>query len=524
LREEKRNLLILAILSVLLLVLPNGLYSAFDKDEPKYLEAAWEMVKSSDYITPYYNYEYRFDKPVLVYWLIAGGYLLFGVNEFGGRLFVSLFGVFTVLLLYLWVRRWKGERLAYTSALVLLTLLDFIVMASVAMPDIVLTFFISASLVAFFEGYHRKSKNYYRLAFLSAGLATLTKGPVGLVLPGIVATLYLAFRRELVKTFKEEIPWLSGILIYLAVVLPWYGAVFLKHGRQFFLDFIVFHNIHRFTNKIPGHPTEWWYYLANYFWLYLPWTFFFPFALKKLIKDKKSITEPLVSFSLIWFFTVLLFFQIAHTKLAHYLLPSFPPFALLTAWYITEEREKAPYLLTLITFIVLGIAGLAFWLYKGWPLYALLFVLPSIVGAAVAFKKLEPRAIAYGFLLTMLLFKWLTLPSLEPLRAKPAVGREVSKLKEECPECKVYFLSYKSPEIVFYYRKGKIEDVGAKEAKRLLSGKEPVIIITRENRLKRIEGANYHVLDKRKELITKHSIVVISNREFKEWKGQESSQ
>ena len=65
---------ILALISIVLLVLPNGLYSAFDKDEPKYLEAAWEMVKTGDYITPYYNYEYRFDKPILVYWLVALGY------------------------------------------------------------------------------------------------------------------------------------------------------------------------------------------------------------------------------------------------------------------------------------------------------------------------------------------------------------------------------------------------------------------------------------------------------------------
>ncbi|MEO2082538.1 MAG: glycosyltransferase family 39 protein, partial [Desulfurobacteriaceae bacterium] len=121
----------LLILSTLLLVLPGGLYSAFDKDEPKYLEAAWEMVKGGDYITPYYNYEFRFDKPILVYWLIAAGYKLFGVNEFGGRFFVSLCGVLTVLLLFWWLRRLKGENFAFWTSLIFLSLLNFIVMASV---------------------------------------------------------------------------------------------------------------------------------------------------------------------------------------------------------------------------------------------------------------------------------------------------------------------------------------------------------------------------------------------------------
>jgi len=500
--------------SLLLLVLPNGLYSAFDKDEPKYLEAAWEMVKSGDYITPYYNYEYRFDKPVLVYWAIALGYKLFGVNEFGGRLFVSLFGVLTVLLLYWWLYRRKGESFAFTSSLVLLTSLDFIVMASVAMPDILLTFFIAASLVSFFEGYTSSNRNFYRLAFLFAGLGTLTKGPVGLALPGLIAVIFLALRRDLVRTLKE-IPWFTGFLIYFAVVLPWYGAVFLKHGRQFFMDFIVFHNLQRFTGKIPGHPTEWWYYLANYFWLYLPWSLIFPFALYRLFKSKEGITDSLINFALVWFFTVVIFFQIAHTKLAHYLLPSFPAFAVIVGWYVLRFRERLPYALTLFFFILIAAGGIAFWAYKGWPVEAAVFVALPLVGALISYLRVDYRPLAYGFLAGMLLFKWLTLPSLEPFRAKPQVGKELRELKERCPECEVVFLNYTSPEIIYYYRLGKIEDLPPAKVKELLKSSRPVIVVTRENRLEKLKGVEYKVLDKKKELITKHSIVVISNREFK---------
>jgi len=510
---KSRKFWFILFASLLLLVLPNSLYSAFDKDEPKYLEAAWEMVKSGDYITPYYNYEYRFDKPVLVYWIIAAGYWLFGVNEFGGRVFVSLFGVFTVLLLFWWLYRRKGENFAFVSSLVLLTSLDFIVMASVAMPDILLTFFITASLIFFFEGYSTSNKNFYRLAFFFAALGTLTKGPVALALPGLIAVIFLALRRDLIKTLKE-IPWFTGFLIYLAVVLPWYGAVLAKHGRQFFMDFIVFHNIHRFTAKIPGHPTQWWYYLANYFWIFLPWSFIFPFALYRLFKTRAWITDAILNFSLVWFFTVVVFFQIAHTKLAHYLLPSFPAFAVLTAWYLTRFRERIPYGITLFAFVVLVVAGVAFWGHKGWPVWGALFVLPPLAGALFSYLKADYRPLAYGFLTGMLLFKWVALPSLEPYRAKPQIGKEVRELKKRCPECKVVFLSYTSPEIVYYYRLGKIENLGPNKVKELLKGKEPVIVITRENRLGRLKGVDYKLLDRKKELITKHSIVVISNREL----------
>ena len=514
---KSKRFWLLIVLSLLLLVLPNGLYSAFDKDEPKYLEAAWEMVKRGDYVTPYYNYEYRFDKPILVYWLIALGYKLFGVGEFGGRFLISLFGTLCIALLFWWLKRNKGEEFAFWSSLVLLTLLDFIVMASVAMPDILLTFFMSASLISFFEAHRRKSKGFYRLAFLFAGLATLTKGPVGLALPGLIAVIYLALRRELLKTLRE-IPWLSGFLIYFLVVLPWYGAVFLKHGRQFFVDFILFHNLHRFTGKIPGHPTQWWYYLANYFWLYLPWSFVFPFALYRLFKSKESTTDQVLNFSLVWFFTVVAFFQIAPTKLAHYLLPSFPAFSVIVTWYLLKFKERAPFTITAAVFSLLGVAGLGFWLYKGWPLAGALFLAPILLGALASATRSDFRYNAYGFIAGMLLFKWTTLPILELYRAKPAVGKELRSLKEKCSECKVAFLDYSSPEIVFYYRLGQIKDLNPTQVKELLKGEEPVVIVTRENRLKKLKGVEFKILDRKKELLTNHSIVVISNRELAEWK------
>jgi len=507
---RKGKLLLLLILSTALLVLPGGLYSAFDKDEPKYLEAVREMVEMGDYITPYYNYEYRFDKPILVYWLILLGYKLFGLSEFGGRFFVSASGLLCVLLVFWWLRE-RGEDFAFWASVVLLSLLDFVVMSSVAMPDALLTFFTASALIFFFKGYHEGRSGFYTLSCACAGFATLAKGPVGTVLPALVALVYLLIRRDLGKVVGE-FPWLKGALAYTAVVAPWYGAVLAKHGYQFFKEFILFHNIHRFTSKVPGHPTQWWYYLANYFWLYLPWSFVFPFAVFKLWKEKVFVTDDLAGYSLVWLGTVFAFFQTAHTKLAHYLLPSFPPFAVLVTMYLWKWKPgKAPVFLTAGALAVLGIAGAVYFSLSGWSRPGAVFILPAAAGALIALKEnrlLKP--VSMGFLASLVLFKWVTLPLLEGYRAKPALGKELRSLLSAHPHFKVVFLDYTSPEIIFY-RRGKIEEVGAGRAKELLSGKDPVVVVTRENRLPRLKGASYHIWKKRKELLTRHRLVLISN-------------
>ncbi|WP_456396203.1 ArnT family glycosyltransferase [Desulfurobacterium sp.] len=509
---KDKKFLILAFLSVILLVLPNGFYSAFDKDEPKYLEAAHEMIKSGDYITPYYNYEYRFDKPILIYWLIVAGYKIFGVNEFGGRFFVSLFGVALVLLVYLWLKRWKNGEFAFWSSLILLSLLDFIIMSSVAMPDVVLTFFISVSLMAFYNAYHQKSRKYYLVAFAAAGFATLTKGPIGLGLPGLVAVIYLVLRRDLIRTFKD-IPWFSGFALFTLIVAPWYAAIFEKHGYLFFRDFIIFHNIERFTSKIPGHPTEFWYYLANYPWMFLPFSVVFLFAIYRFWKDRKKIfVDDLLMFSLVWFIVVCGFFQIAHTKLAHYLLPSFPPFAVLTAYYVRNYKEKLPYYLTAALLFVLVFAVPAVLVLKGLPVVAAVIVLPIALSIFFILKSNEPyRPLVFGFLSAMILFKWVTLPMLEPYRAKPFIGEELKKMKLRNPDISVYSLAYTSPEIVYYYGMGRIPQVGFKKASELLKEKN-VLIVTRKNRLNKLK-VPYRVLEVRQELLTNHKLVIITSGE-----------
>ncbi len=509
---RRKTALFILILSLLLLVLPNGRYSAFDPDEPKYLEAAYEMVKTGNYVIPKYNYTYRFDKPILTYWLIALGYKIFGVNEFGGRFFISLTGVFSILLLYLWLLELRKEKLALWASLVLLVSLDFVIMASLAMPDVPLMFFIEATLIFLHLGYSRekKKKFFYILAFFFSALAVLTKGPVGFVLPAFVFTVYLILKRDFLKTLRE-IPWGFGIAVFLVVSLPWYVAVYQRVGYQFFRDFILFHNIHRFFGKIPHHPTHWWFYLANFPWLYLPWSVIFIFAVFRFLKEKEFISDDLMLFSFSWFFGTFIFFQIAKTKLPHYLLPSFPAFAVITASYVLKLKEKLPYVLTFLTAVLLQIALFVFLRLKGFPPQLSLVLAPFVIGSFISiFSKHSYKELFLGFFLSLLLFKWWALPSIEPYRAKVAAGNFLRSyiLSHKNLRDKVYTFKIISPVIVWKYRLGKVQKLSVKQINSLIASKKAVIV-TKQNRLRYIKNKRFKIIFRKKDYITGRTIIII---------------
>jgi len=317
---------ILLLLSLALLVLPVWFYGAVDKDEPKYLESAKEMLETGDYITPRFNCKPRPDKPILIYWIILAGYKLFGRSPGAGRFFVAMSGVFTLLSLFVWMLKRFGLEEAFWGALTLLSTLEFMLMNSVAMPDAVLLLFITLAVLSFYEQHHT-------LGTLFCALAFLTKGPVGVVLPLIIARPKGAFS-------------LKNLFLFLMVAMPWYVVVALKEGISFVEKFFLFHNLTRFARGIPGHPSQWWYYLVNSLWIFLPVTPLIPVAVLRGFRDGGE-----KRFCSLWVLLVLAFFQMAKTKLPHYLLPSLPPISALVGVYFcrTDWYKR----------LILGFLGLA---------------------------------------------------------------------------------------------------------------------------------------------------------------------
>src|SRR6476659_8898586 len=176
-----RNLAMLGLLAVLLLFVGLGSMGLTDRDEGRNAEAGREMLETGDWISPTFNYEPRFAKPVLVYWLMSLSSRWFGVDEFSARLPSAAFGLGLILLQYLFMSRFFGPVVGLVGALMLLLNVQIIGLSRMVLTDSVLIFFTTLSLFGFWLGFHGRSqeRSWRWMFYLGMAIATLAKGPVG---------------------------------------------------------------------------------------------------------------------------------------------------------------------------------------------------------------------------------------------------------------------------------------------------------------------------------------------------------
>ncbi|MFH1070603.1 MAG: glycosyltransferase family 39 protein [Candidatus Glassbacteria bacterium] len=349
----RQRYLLLLLVCLPLYIANLGGSRLFDVDEPRYAETARQMVETGDWLVPRFNGDYRFEKPVLTYWLIGGSYLIFGVNEFAARLSSALAALGTVLLTCLLAGRIAGTGAGLTAGVVLATCLQFVALGRLALTDMHLTFFITAALVLFYLGTENSERSKSGRLFLGSSvacaLAVLTKGPVGLALPAAVAGVYLLVRPDR-KACVQKIPLVRAGLVFLALSLPWYAAVSVVTEFEFFRVFFLQHNLQRFFGEVaPGgqHVKPIYYYLPVLLAGIYPWSFFVLQALMaplaesvRRLRNKSEFPDRNL-FPLFWALGVLLFFSLSRAKLPTYITPAFPALAVLTGVYLTELKEKA---------------------------------------------------------------------------------------------------------------------------------------------------------------------------------------
>ncbi|MEN6413619.1 MAG: glycosyltransferase family 39 protein [Veillonellales bacterium] len=315
----------------LVMFLNLGGIPLLDPDEPVYAETAKEMIAYNDFISPRIYGEYWYDKPPMYYWLVAAAYKIGGISEFTSRFPSALLAVFCTAAVYLSAARLFNQRTAVASGLILATSIEFFYLGKAAVTDITLTFFLTAALLAFIE------KRYYWF-YIFAGLATVTKGPVGLLFPGGIVFFYLLATGKwfLLKNMKIPI----GILLAALVGLPWYYAMYRLHGGVFIDTFLGFHNITRFTS--PEHPelVLWYFYIPVLLLGFFPWTAVMAQAVwTSLIKSSKRDFQ-ILCFLNTWLIFIFLFFTISQTKLVSYILPMYPPLAIVTGWYVDQVWNR----------------------------------------------------------------------------------------------------------------------------------------------------------------------------------------
>lgn len=339
----RRSTIPLVLLAALSFFAGLGRGAITDADEAFYAESAREMVASGDWLTPSYNFEPRFQKPALYYWLAAATYLIAGPTEVAARLWSALAGLGLVLVSAAAGRRWFDEEIGMLAGAIVATSFGYFAMARMALPDLPLTFFITFSIYAALVAMLDNERNPRRWLLLAAGAAALgfmTKGPVAVIIPAIcVAPIMLIERRS---TNLELSDMVLAAVLFFALALPWYLAMWFQHGSAYIEGFFVGDNYERFATTRFNDPRPWWFYLPVVAGGMLPWTplmiVWIAPVLQFLMRRRDIGTLDLRL--LLWAIVPLIFYTVSVGKQPRYVLPVLPPLALLLADSIIERTRE----------------------------------------------------------------------------------------------------------------------------------------------------------------------------------------
>lgn len=324
-----------------------GAYPLFDLDEPRYAQAAREMLQRGDWVTPYFNDVVRFDKPVFFYWLIMLAYKLFGISEFSARFSSAVTSILTVGMVYWFGMRWISERFGLIAGVILATSALFVGVGRMSITDMTLSMLMTATTLSLFMVAHANLR-WWLVAGVFAGLAVLTKGPVGIVVPGAIFVLYTLLIGDWKRCLLNR--WLPlALLICVGIAAPWYYLAYQANGPSF-TNALLFHNVTRFSDTVSGHKQPIYFYVIVLLAGFLPWTVYLPAAIKHFIGQYKEGTQKqaesgnmayfVALYALVWIVFIFGFFTLSQTKLLTYILPLFPALALLTA-VVWEAKSRS---------------------------------------------------------------------------------------------------------------------------------------------------------------------------------------
>ncbi len=367
-----------------------------DETEPLFAEAARQMTVTGDWITPYFNGETRFDKPPLIYWLMAAAYRTLGVNEWAVRLPSALCAIALTCLGFYTLSKTEGSSATDSVADVadvtekskgifspsptpplspsptpplspsptppLFLSTPWIGAALIALnpqtiawgrtgvSDMLLVACMCSALLAFFLGYTLEEQRqkaefstvsasvfpnkWYLTCYVLIALAILAKGPVGIVIPALIIGSFGLYLGNFRQIWREMRP-VSGILIILAIAVPWFVLVILANGQTYIDSFFGYHNFQRFTEVVNKHSAPWYFYFFVVLLGFAPWSIYLPLAIARTRFWQRSYwrrqprRDQLSLFALFWFGCIFGFFTIAVTKLPSYVLPLLPAAAIL---------------------------------------------------------------------------------------------------------------------------------------------------------------------------------------------------
>lgn len=321
----------------LLLLYNAGGWGVIEISEARYAEISREMLRGGDWLHPRLLGIQHFHKPPVTYMISAWGMELFGVNAFGVRFFLQVSLVLQALLIYgIGQLLLRDNRQALIAVVVYITMPAVLISSRNLTTDSFLTTFELAAIYAWFKHKNNSYAAWLYFFYLLLALAFLTKGPVGLIFPVLVA---IGYRNAGAAHATKYQLWhhLPALLLFIVVGASWYVYLIIQDAQ--FLDYFVFkHTVQRYANpETFGRSKPWWFYLVLAPALSLPWSAILLIHYKKL----KALPRTQARLFILWLLVPLVFFSFSGSKLILYILPLFAGMALLVSWLLVNLSPEA---------------------------------------------------------------------------------------------------------------------------------------------------------------------------------------
>ncbi len=399
--ENKTWLLPLLLFAASFIVYISGASSSeiYFYDEAKNSECAREMLEQGNLTVPTFNYDLRTDKPPLHYFFMMISYLVFGVNAFAARFFSAIFGALTILITFLYIRKFSNTQNALATSLILLSSFHLGLQFHLAVPDPYLIFFITWSLLSFYSWYTNRKKLDILLFYLAIGMGILAKGPVSAFLPIFSAFVFLLINKGISFKTIRELRIIEGLIIISAITVPWYYLAHIHTDGEWTKGFFLDHNMNRFSGAKEGHGGN---FLITIAYVLIGLFPFSVFLIQSIIKTKGQRRDSFQIFSLIAALVIILFFCISRTRLPNYTVPAYPFLAFLISTYLTGSIRKRSVIIPQILALVISI------IIVGGALY--------ISGYIKEFNNLSFQFGVFGFMAIGIIISLFLIRNYEPIK------------------------------------------------------------------------------------------------------------
>lgn len=500
-----------------------GTGTLWDNSETAYGEVAREILVTHDWLVMHQHLHPWFVQPPLYFWLAALAAKIFGVGPFALRL-PSALATIAMGAVTGWAGAKRGGlRAGMLSALILSTALEQAIIGRLAIMDALLDLCLLITSLLWYRAAQEDDGRAFIWGWVWAALGTLAKGPVAVLLPGLIVLVFMAWNSRYGKGWPRlpGVTWLAGIGLFAVVALPWFVAVYAREGSAFLDAFLGQYTFGRYLGVIENQTGPWWYYLPVVILAFFPWVAFLPWALWTAARDgarQRVEQAPFLRYLVVWTLVTFVFYSLAKTKLPNYIASALPAMAWLVAlWWeralnagrLRAARISAAAVPITILLVAVAIALFArtmhFTRQTTW-LMPYLIVLGSIVfaGSLLTFvmlwlsrvRALAPLALACAGIGAVTATVYVAEPRAEPLKPVPVLAERINALRKPGDRIAIQGVSGGNALAFYTQPSAKALMSDGRETRGFVCGATRAFLIVSESRLGSLPsfGRETHVL------------------------------